>query len=50
VADTEVEIDGPMGAIEPTATLPSDPEEQPPEMPPFIEVEQLPIPDDPNEI
>jgi hypothetical protein len=49
VADIEVEI-APVVDIGPAATLPSDPDEQPPETPQLIEVEQLPAPDDPSEI
>jgi len=49
VADTEVEI-APVIDMEPAATLPSDPNEQPPEAPSPIEVEPLPVPDDPAEI
>lgn len=44
----EVEIDDPVG--EPRATLPTDPNDRPPEMASELEVPQLPVPTAPNEV
>lgn len=51
MAETVVEIDGGMVEIEPQVNRPFfETIEAPPEEIPPVEVEQLPIPDDPDEI